>query len=103
MTYTTYDIKKAILDSNANIGLIISTYLDEFIQQLMSYKIDWQSLNGNYDKLIERVEESIKEMQPIKDDFINLLELTAKSEVLCTSEQSSSLTSVDCFHSIKVR
>lgn len=86
MTYTISDIRKAILDSNANIGLIISTYLDEFIQQLMSYKIDWHSLNGDYDELIERVEGSIKEMQPIKDDFINLLKLIAKSDVLCTGE-----------------
>lgn len=86
MTYTISDVKKAILDSNANIDLIISTYLDEFIQQLMQYKIDWQSLNGDYDKLIAKVEESIKELQPIGNDFLNLLRLTVKSETLCTGE-----------------
>lgn len=86
MTYSISDIKKAILDSNANIGLIFSTYLDEFIHQLMSYKIDWQSLNGDYFELIERVEGNIKEMQSMENDFINLLNLTAKSEVLCTGE-----------------
>lgn len=86
MTYSISDIKKAILDSNANIRLIISTYLDEFIQQLMQYKIDWQSLNGEYSKLIEAVEESIKEIQSIENDFLSLLRLTAKSETLCTGE-----------------
>ena len=86
MTYTISDVKKAILDSNANIDLIISTYLDEFIQQLMQYKIDWQSLNGDYDKLIAKVEESIKELQPIGNDFLNLLRLTVKSETLCMGE-----------------
>lgn len=65
-------IKNAIMVANPNTNLLIRDYLDLYLASLLQYRIDAQSINDS--NFIEVVEQSITEMLPLKDDFLNFIQ-----------------------------
>lgn len=74
-------IKKSILDGNSNVETLIQDYLDLFISILPSYKIKFEEFNNT--TFIQKVEEGIIQMLPLRDDFISFLQIVAKTSY-CT-------------------
>ena len=73
-------IKDAILSGNPNTQLLVDDYLDFYISSLLQYKIDVQDLSG--DNFIERIETSISELLPLKDDFLTFAQAVAGTKYL---------------------
>lgn len=64
-------IKNAIMTANPNMNLLIRDYLDVFLSSLLSYKIDYHTLNDS--NFIDVIEKSIVEMIPLKNDFMDFV------------------------------
>lgn len=73
-------IKKAIMAANPNANLLIRDYLDLFLTSLLNYKINVRSLTE--DNFIEIVEQSINEMLPLKNDFLEFIQTVAGTPYL---------------------
>ena len=61
-------IKNALINQKDNSRLLIKDYLDTFINSLLLFKIDYKEVGP--DNLIQMVENSILELQSLKNDFI---------------------------------
>ncbi|WP_284652596.1 toll/interleukin-1 receptor domain-containing protein [Flavobacterium terrisoli] len=71
-------IKNSFLNGNKNSLLFIKDYLETFIQSLLLFKLDIQKDGINTNNFIEKVELSIEQMQPLKNDFIEFLNVISK-------------------------
>jgi len=71
-------IKNSLLNGNKNSLLLIKDYLDTFVQSLLLFKLDIHKHEINTSNFIEKVELSIKQMQPLKNDFIEFLNVVSK-------------------------
>lgn len=79
-------IKKAINAANPNTSLLIRDYLELYLSSLLNYKIDVHSLTDT--NFIETIEQSINEMLPLKNDFLEFIQTVAGTPYL-TKEQLS--------------
>lgn len=73
-------IKNAIMSANQNTNLLIKDYLDLFLSSLVNYKIDYRTLNGV--NFIDVVEQNINEMLPLKNDFLDFIQIVAGTQFL---------------------
>lgn len=73
-------IKNAIVLANPNTSLLVKDYLDLFLSSLNGYKIDYRTING--ENFIDVVEQSIAEMLPLKDDFLDFIQIVAGTQFL---------------------
>lgn len=73
-------IKSAIMAANPNTHLLIRDYLDLFLSSLVDYKIDYYKLNEN--NFVEIVEQGINEMLPLKNDFLDFIQIVAGTQYL---------------------
>lgn len=71
-------ITKAIYENSKVTGLLISDYIDLYIGSLLEYKIDERSLNS--DNFIDVIDESINNMIPLRDDFIDFAKLIIRTQ-----------------------
>lgn len=76
-------IKKSILEGRPNVETLIQDYLELFLSILPSYKIKFDEFNNT--NFIQKVEEGIIQMLPLRDDFISFLQTIAKTSY-CTGE-----------------
>ncbi len=76
-------IKKSILEGRLNVEILIQDYLELFLSILPSYKIKYEEFNAT--NFIQKVEEGIIQMLPLRDDFISFLQIIAKTSY-CTGE-----------------
>lgn len=76
-------IKKAILSGSGNIETLIQDYLDLFLTIIPSFKIPQEEFTNN--NFIQRIEEGITQMLPLRDDFISFVEAIAKTK-FCKGE-----------------
>lgn len=74
------DIKQAILTGNPNVQLIIEDYFDAFISALPYYRID--ELNLTADNYIDKIEQGIVELIPLKNDFLEFVQTVSGSQYL---------------------
>lgn len=66
------NIKKAIMTANPMTNLLIRDYLDLYLSSLLNYKIDFHIFtDANF---IEVIEQSINEMLPLKNDFLEFIQ-----------------------------
>lgn len=73
-------IKSAIMAANPNTNLLIRDYLDLYLKSLLDYRIDVQSITGA--NFIDVVEKSVFEMQPLKNDFLEFIQMVAGTSYL---------------------
>ncbi len=73
-------IKNAIMVANPNTNLLIRDYLDLYLSSLLNYKIDAHNLTD--DNFIDVIEQSINEMLPLKNDFLDFLLVVAGTQYL---------------------
>ncbi len=71
-------IKSSLLNGNKNSILIIKDYLQIFIESLLMFKLDITKDEINHNNFIEKVELSIEQLQPLKLDFIEFLNVVCK-------------------------
>ncbi len=71
-------IKSSLLSGNNNSELIIKDYLLTFIESLLMFKLDIKKDEINNANFIEKVELSIEQLQPLKLDFIEFLNIISK-------------------------
>lgn len=71
-------IKNSLINGNKNSLLLINDYLETFVQSLLLFKLDIQKDEINTNNFIEKVELSIEQMQPLKNDFIEFLNVVSK-------------------------
>lgn len=64
-------IQKSIIKAETNISILIDDYFKSFIEALNEYKIDYTKINN--ENFISIIENNIKKMQPLKDDFVNFI------------------------------
>lgn len=76
-------INNALLNNSRNTLSLINDYLKSFLDSLLQYKIDYQSLSDT--NFIDIIEQKINEMIPLKDDFIDFLFTIIDTEY-CTSD-----------------
>ena len=74
-------IKKAILSGAATVDTLIQDYLDLFLSIIPSFKIDRSEFTSQ--TFIQRVDEGIAKLLPLRDDFITFVETIAKTKY-CT-------------------
>jgi hypothetical protein len=71
-------IKSSLLSGNKNSVLLIKDYLQTFIESLLMFKLDITKDEINKNNFIEKVELSIVQLQPLKLDFIEFLNVVYK-------------------------
>ena len=71
-------IKNSLIEGNKNSNLFIKDYLKTFIESLLLFKIDVKENEIDNNNFIEKVELSIEQMQPLKNDFIEFLSTICK-------------------------
>lgn len=71
-------IKKAILSGSAIVDTLILDYLDLFLSILPSFKIDRADFTGS--NFIQKVDDGITQMLPLRDDFITFVEAIVKTK-----------------------
>ncbi|MGS2738774.1 toll/interleukin-1 receptor domain-containing protein [Sinomicrobium sp. M5D2P17] len=71
-------IKNSLLNNNKNSILLIKDYLQTFIESLLIFKLDQQKDEIDNSNFIEKVELSIEQLQPLKLDFIEFLNVICK-------------------------
>lgn len=76
-------IKKALFDGSPNVETLIQDYLELFLNLLPSYKIKTEDFNNT--NFIQKVEEGIIQMLPLRDDFISFVQTIAKTSY-CTGD-----------------
>lgn len=76
-THKVESIKQAILNGSSNVETLIQDYLDLFLSIIPTYKIDRQDFRS--DNFIEKIDEGIDKMMPLKNDFINFVKTIAKT------------------------
>ena len=74
-------IKKAILSGSDTVETLIQDYLDLYLTIIPSYKIEQTGFTQN--SFIQKIEESIVQMIPLRDDFNTFTEIIAKTKY-CT-------------------
>ena len=76
--HKTSQIKSALLSGNKNSTLFIKDYLATFVESLLMFKLDINEHSITRDNFIDKVEISIEQLQPLKIDFIEFLNLVFK-------------------------
>ena len=76
-------IKKAILSGSDTVDILIRDYIDLFLTIIPSYKIEQTEFTG--DIFIQKIEDGITQMLPLRDDFIAFTEIIAKTKY-CTGD-----------------
>lgn len=71
-------IKSSLLGGNKNSSLLIKDYLQTFVESLLMFKLDATENKINSDNFIDKVELSIEQLQPLKLDFIEFLNVISK-------------------------
>ena len=71
-------IKNSLLNDNKSSLLIIKDYLQTFVESLVIFKLDIQKDGIDKNNFIEKVELSIEQLQPLKLDFIEFLNVIYK-------------------------
>ncbi len=71
-------LKNSLISGNKNSEIFIKDYLETFIKSLLIFKLDIQKDEINQQNFIDKVELSIEQMQPLKTDFIEFLDVVAK-------------------------
>lgn len=71
-------IKSSFLSSNNNSSLLIKDYLQTFVESLLMFKLDATENEINRNNFIDKVELSIEQLQPLKLDFIEFLNVISK-------------------------
>lgn len=71
-------IKNALINDNKNSLVFIKDYLETFIKSLLMFKLDIEKDEITATNFIEKVELSIEQMQPLKNDFIEFLNIISK-------------------------
>ena len=71
-------IKSSLISGNKNSSLLIKDYLNTFVESLLIFKLDVQKDEINNSNFIEKVELSIEQLQPLKLDFIEFLNVVYK-------------------------
>jgi len=71
-------IKNSLISGNINSLILIKDYLQTFIDCLILFKLDIRKDNIDTSNYIEKVEISIEELQPLKNDFIEFLNVLCK-------------------------
>tara|TARA_R110002049_G_scaffold308805_1_gene514136 strand:+ start:140 stop:1594 length:1455 start_codon:yes stop_codon:yes gene_type:complete len=74
-------IKSSLLSGNQNSSLLIKDYLQTFIESLLMFKLDATENEINRNNFIEKVELSIEQLQPLKLDFIEFLNVISKYSI----------------------
>jgi hypothetical protein len=76
--HKTTQIKNALLNGNKNSLIFIKDYLETFTESLLLFKLNIVDDNINKDNFIEKIELSIEQLQPLKIDFIEFLNVLFK-------------------------
>lgn len=71
-------IENSLISGNKNNQILIKDYLQVFIDSLILFKLDIKKDNIDSSNFIEKVELSIEELQPLKNDFIEFLNVLCK-------------------------
>lgn len=71
-------IETAIYSNSSITSLLIKDYTDLFVESLNLYKIDYKELNE--ENFIEKIEGSIENMIPLRDDFLEFTKLILRTQ-----------------------
>ena len=82
-THKVETIKQAILSGSSNVETLVRDYLDLFLTIIPTYKIDMQGVTE--ESLITRIDESIVQMMPLKNDFIAFVKAISSTKY-CNGE-----------------
>ena len=79
-THKVDSIKRALFTGAENVELLVRDYIDTYIELIPDFIIEKTEFTEK--NHIEKIEEGIRQMEPLKNDFIDFLQVMAKTKYL---------------------
>ena len=76
--WTSEAVSDAVLSNSQHLEIVMSNYFQAFIGRIGECNIDIQSISG-IDQLHQKVLEGIERLEPLREDFISVVEIFAPS------------------------
>lgn len=77
--WTAEAVSDAVLRNNDYLEIVVSNYLMTFIERLEEYDINLQDIT-NVDQLYQKVQEGIEKMEPMRKEFLSVVEIFVPSK-----------------------
>lgn len=77
--WTAEAVSDAVLRNNDYLEIVVSNYLMTFIERLEEYDINLQDIT-NVDQLYQKVQEEIEKMEPMRKEFLSVVEIFVPSK-----------------------
>ena len=77
--WTAEAVSDAVLRNNDYLEIVVSNYLMTFIERLEEYDINLQDIT-NVDQLHQKVQEGIEKMEPMRKEFLSVVEIFVPSK-----------------------